>query len=202
MVRQASRFSNADTAVRRLLDAPAGRPLALVGRSGSGKTTLLRAALGERRPAPLWLTAVGVVGDLISAIRSERAAEYEHSFAADPRPLVVEHLEDVRARERAQVELQRLFIDRARRRRAVLLTLTLGRGTDGVIEWLGRFADVHRLPRLVQATFSVGSPHASRHHGVDLAEAERARAERGRARAHSGALSPSAGVTVTRDWRR
>jgi chromosomal replication initiation ATPase DnaA len=135
----------AETAIDRALAAGGSRPLAIVGPSGCGKSTLLRGAMRARGLEPLWLTGFELVNDLVEAIREDRLGAFRDGVAADPRPLVVEHLEDLKGKRRTQVEVQRLFEERVERGNGVLLTLTIGRGAEGVVGWLGQFAEVRRL---------------------------------------------------------
>jgi len=66
-------------------------------------------------------------------------------LAADARPLVVEHLEDLRGKPRTRKELRRLLLGRAANGGVTLLTLTAARGTARTLRWLGGWADVVSL---------------------------------------------------------
>jgi chromosomal replication initiation ATPase DnaA len=128
--------------VERALGAAGARPLALVGASASGKTRLLRTTLGARAVEPRWTTARDLVDALVEAVRSGHLDEHREAFTNDPRPLVVEHLEDVRGKTLTQRELQRLVDERIARGHAVFLTLTFHRGAQDVVDWLRACADV------------------------------------------------------------
>ncbi len=116
--------------------------MAIVGASGTGKTSLLRSTFAAIGVEPRWTTARAVVDELVDAIRGDRIVQVRHAFLEDPRPLVVEHLEDLRRLARTQHELQRLAEARVAAGRAVVLTLTADRRTRDVAAWLRRFADV------------------------------------------------------------
>ena len=135
----------AKIAIGRALAAGGSRPLAIVGPSGCGKSTLLRGAMRARGLEPLWLSGFDLVNEMVEAIRADRLNAFRESIANDPRPLVVEHLEDLKGRAWTQAEVRRLFEERVERGNGVLLTLTIGRGAEGVIGWLGQFAEVRRL---------------------------------------------------------
>jgi chromosomal replication initiation ATPase DnaA len=120
------------------------RPLAIAGRTGSGKTTLLRALAAEGDRHPVWCPAVDLAGLLVEAVRSDRYAALRASIAADPQPLVVEHLEDLRGKPRTRAELRSL-LEAASRRRPVVLTLTRARSDGDVFRWLRRWAEVISL---------------------------------------------------------
>jgi chromosomal replication initiation ATPase DnaA len=135
---------NPDTiaVIQRALASPAKRALALVGASSSGKTSLLRTALGARAVEPRWTTARDLVDAVVEAVRNGHLDEHREAFTNDPRPLVVEHLEDLRSKTLTQRELQRLVDERIARGHAVFLTLTFHRGAQDVIDWLRACADV------------------------------------------------------------
>jgi chromosomal replication initiation ATPase DnaA len=100
-------------AIERALSAAAPSPLALVGRSGCGKTHLLRTQFALRGVQPTWTTARDLVQSIVGAIqRSGRGTDT--LLADDPRPLVVEHLEDLRGMPRTLQELRLLLEARHR----------------------------------------------------------------------------------------
>ena len=111
------------------------RPLAITGRTGAGKTTLLRAVVAKGDLQAAWCPAVDLVERVIEALRCDRFPALRAALVADPRPLVIEHLEDLRGKPRTRVELRSL-LEAATRRRPVLLTLTRSRGDRDVLRWL------------------------------------------------------------------
>jgi hypothetical protein len=62
---------------------------------------------------------------MVEAIRADRLNAFREGIANDPRPLVVEHLEDQKGRARTQAEVRRLIDDRLDGGHRVFLTLTL-----------------------------------------------------------------------------
>ena len=67
------------------------------------------------------------------------------TLATDPRPLVVEHLEDLRGKPSTREELRRLLVLRAANGGATVLTLTAGRDDAEIVKWLDGWADVASL---------------------------------------------------------
>lgn len=130
-------------AIDRTLSARAG-PLALIGRSGCGKTTLLRAALDAAGVEPMWTTARALADTIVEAIRRDAHDEAFAALADEPRPLVIEHLEDMHGMTRTLEELRLLVEQRRRRGFSVFLTLTTRPGAEGVARWLARHAEVAR----------------------------------------------------------
>jgi type II secretory pathway predicted ATPase ExeA len=135
--------------IERALDAH-DRPLALVGRSGCGKTSLLRKVLGGRKVEPRWTTARDLADTIVDAIRRGAQGRILTDLGEEGRPLVVEHLEDLRAKPRTLEELRRLLEVRTHRGGAVFLTLTTRPGAEDVARWLARHAEVARpvVPRV------------------------------------------------------
>ena len=131
-------------AIDRTLAARGPHPLALVGRSGCGKTTLLRAALDAAGAQPMWTTAGALADTIVDAIRRGAHDEALATLADEPRPLVIEHLEDLHGMTRTLEELRRLVEARRRRGLPVFLTLTTQPGAEGVARWLARHAEVAR----------------------------------------------------------
>jgi chromosomal replication initiation ATPase DnaA len=121
-----------------------GRPLVIAGPTGAGKTTLLRALAGKTDRAPVWCPAVDLAGWVVDAIRDGCYPALRASLAADPRPLVVEHLEDLRGKPRTRAELREL-LKSSSEHRSVLLTLTRARRDRDVRRWLRGWAEVVSL---------------------------------------------------------
>lgn len=131
-------------AIDRTLAARGPRPLALVGRSGCGKTALLQTALDAAGAQPTWTTARALADTLVDAIRRGAHDEALATLVDEPRPLVIEHLEDLHGMTRTLEELRRLVEARRRRGLPVFLTLTTQPGAEGVARWLARHAEVAR----------------------------------------------------------
>jgi chromosomal replication initiation ATPase DnaA len=127
-----------------LLRRKAIRPLAIEGRSGSGKTQLLRELWPEAQ-LTRWSSARDLIDEAVEAVRADRYAAFEEAMATDERPLVVEHIEDLRAKPRTREELKRALCLRAAGGRPTVLTLTTGRGRSEIVRWLGRWADLTSL---------------------------------------------------------
>ena len=127
-----------------LSDRPC-RPLAISGRTGVGKTTLLRAVTAEGDIEPVWCSAVDLVERVVEALRCEGYAGLRAALATDHRPLVVEHLEDLRGKPSTREELRRLLVLRAASGGATVLTLTAGRDDTEIVGWLDGWADVVSL---------------------------------------------------------
>jgi chromosomal replication initiation ATPase DnaA len=117
------------------------RPLAIAGRTGVGKTALLRALAAEADVEPAWCSAVDLVEQVVEALRCDVYDAWCDALVTDPRPLVVEHLEDLRGKPRTREELRRLLRLRAAKSGATLLTSTRGRGHAEIVKWLGGWAD-------------------------------------------------------------
>ena len=73
--------------------------------------------------------------------------ENSPSIPVDPRPLVVEHGEDLRGMEATTSELRWLFEARVAAGRAVVVTVTTGRGSGDLVRWLRGCADVVEVSR-------------------------------------------------------
>lgn len=123
---------------------PRSRPLALQGRSGSGKTTLLRSLEKATQRKAVWCSAFDLAHQLADAIREGRHDSLRAHLTRDDRPLCVEHLEDLRGKPRTREEVRRV-LERAARRRPVLLTLTRSRGAAEIVRWLRPWAELVSL---------------------------------------------------------
>jgi chromosomal replication initiation ATPase DnaA len=123
------------------------RPLAFTGRTGAGTTSLLRAVVAKGDLQAAWCPAVDLVERVIEALRCDRFAALRASLVADPRPLVIEHLEDLRGKPRTRDEIRRLLLSRAANGAATILTLTTGPGGAEIVRWLGGWAEVVSLDR-------------------------------------------------------
>jgi hypothetical protein len=154
-------MANPDTVrakVRAVLLRRTSRTLAIEGPSGAGKTRLLREVTAEAGPA-WWCAATDLVQEAVDALRGDRYAAFTTSLATDPRPLVIEHIEDLRAKPRTRAELRRALLLRAAEGRATILTLTTGRGRSEIMRWLARWADVASLDRLPKGPGPAWRPH-------------------------------------------
>lgn len=129
---------------RAVLDRRGSRPLVVEGPSGAGKTTLLRAVTAEAGPC-WWWTAADFAYEAAEAIRGARHRSFTSTLVADPRPLVIEHLEDLEGKTRTREELERALLVRAERGGATILTLTAGRGRAETLRWLSPWADIVSL---------------------------------------------------------
>jgi ATPase subunit of ABC transporter with duplicated ATPase domains len=123
--------------------APA--PVALRGRTSAGKTSLLRRLAGDCRVEPVFRSAFDLTAEIADAMRSGRFDRYSSELASDERPLVVEHLEDLRGKAATRDVLRRLLQSREEQGHATLLTLTNATGDAEVIEWLHAWAEVFVL---------------------------------------------------------
>jgi chromosomal replication initiation ATPase DnaA len=129
-------------ALRAALSNPCHRPVAIRGRTRAGKTTLLRRVASECRVEPIFRSAFDLAGEMADAIRSDRFDRYRSGLTGDERPLVVEHLEDLRGKPSTREELRHILQSRRDQGHATLLTVTNGRGDAEVVEWLEGWSDV------------------------------------------------------------
>jgi hypothetical protein len=90
----------------------------------------------------VWCSARDLADEMVAAARADRVTSYGSSFAADPRPVCIEHLEDLRGKPRTRHELRHL-LQHAAERRPVLLSLTRSRNDADVLAWLRSWAEVH-----------------------------------------------------------
>jgi chromosomal replication initiation ATPase DnaA len=132
--------------VRTALRSRPSRPLAIEGRSGVGKTRLLR-ELAADAEGWWWCSARDYVEDAVEAVRAERYSTFVSAVATDARPLVIEHIQDLRAQPRTRAELRHALLLRAAAGGTTILTLTTGRSRREIVRWLGRWADVVELAR-------------------------------------------------------
>lgn len=121
-----------------------GPPFALEGVSGCGKTRLLRSVTASAAPDTVWCSARDLADEMVAATRADRLKSYRSGFVADPRPVCIEHLEDLRGKPRTRDELRHL-LQLASARRPVLLSLTRSRNDADVLSWLRSWAEVHCL---------------------------------------------------------
>lgn len=100
----------------------------------------------------MWTTARALADTIVDAIRRGAHDEVLATLVDEPRPLVIEHLEDVRGMPRTLEELRLLLEARRRRGLPVFLTLTTRPGAGDIARWLVRHAEVAkpalRPPRL------------------------------------------------------
>ena len=118
------------------------RLVCVAGRSGIGKTTHLRAAFRASNREARWTTAREAVDGMVAAVRADRYECWREALESDSRPLVMEHLEDLRGRPRTLEELRRCMERRLSHGGTTILTLTLTPGADDVLEWVSQCADV------------------------------------------------------------
>ena len=123
---------------------PRRRPLVLCGRTRSGKTTLLREAARTAGRRAVWCSAFDMSNELAEAIRGGVHESYTAALVGDPRPLCVEHLEDLRDKPRTREELRHL-LGRVAPRRPVLLTVTRRRGDAELVRWLRSWTELRSL---------------------------------------------------------
>lgn len=116
--------------------------MCVAGRSGIGKTADLRAALRTHDLDTRWTTARETVDDIVAAMRTDRYASWCQAFTGDRRPLVIEHVEDLRGKARTMQEVRLCMEERLSRGALTILTLTLSPGAADVLEWVSGFADV------------------------------------------------------------
>ena len=129
-------------AVRAAFSKAAHAPVAIRGRTRAGKTTLLRRVASECRVEPVFRSAVDLTREMADAIRSDRFDRYRSALTGDERPLVVEHLEDLRGKPSTREELRHLLQSRRDQGHATLLTVTNATGDAEVIEWLEGWSEV------------------------------------------------------------
>jgi hypothetical protein len=130
-----------------LVDAlyrPRRRPLVLRGRSRSGKTSILREAARRAGRQTVRYSAFDLAGEVVEAIRGDTYESYRAALVADPRPLCIEHLEDLRGKPSTRDVLRRL-LQQAAGRRPVLLTLTRAERDGEIVRWLRPWAQLLSL---------------------------------------------------------
>lgn len=120
--------------------------MAVCGRSGSGKTRLIRGVAREGRVEPTWTTAFALATEMTEAVREGRYERYRAGFTSNRRPLVLEHVEDLRGKPVTRGEVRRLLMERAANDCPTLLILTTGSQGDGeILEWLASWTEVRSL---------------------------------------------------------
>jgi chromosomal replication initiation ATPase DnaA len=129
-------------AIERTVSGATTRPVGFIGPSGSGKTAHLREAFQQIGVEPRWITARDAFEGIIDALRDDRYDRWREGFENDPRPLVMEHVEDLRGKQRTMEELRHLLDVRQARGNATVLTLTLGPRVDEVVAWLRTFSEL------------------------------------------------------------
>ena len=134
-------------AIWRGLSRSEKRALCLMGPSGAGKTTTLREILQSRGVEARWAAARELVGEMVEALRAGDWERWVEALASDPRPLVLEHAEDLQGRPRTMEELHHLLDRRLSRGHPVLITVTLSAACEDVVAWLSQCADVIRMGR-------------------------------------------------------
>lgn len=125
------------SAIERALSGEATRPLCLIGPSGSGKTRRLREAVRALALEALWTTARDTADAAVQAMRAGRYPSWREAFTSDPRPLVIEHLEDLRGKPRTLEELRCILDVRRSHGHPSVLSLTLEPRSEDVLSWLG-----------------------------------------------------------------
>jgi chromosomal replication initiation ATPase DnaA len=129
-------------AVRAAFSKAAPAPVVIRGRTRAGKTTLLRRLASECRVEPVFRSAFDLTGEMADAIRSDRFDHYSNGLTRDERPLVVEHLEDLRGKPSTREELRHILQSRRDQGHATLLTVTNAMGDAEVVEWLDGWTEV------------------------------------------------------------
>jgi hypothetical protein len=120
----------------------APRLVCIAGRSGIGKTAHLRAAFRASNREARWTTAREAVDEMAAAVRANRYERWCEVLENDPRPLVMEHLEDLRGRPRTLAELRRGMERRLSHGGTTILTLTLTAAADDVLDSVSQYAAV------------------------------------------------------------
>jgi hypothetical protein len=113
---------------------------------------------------------------MVQAMRNDRLAVYRAGLTEDPRPLCVEHLEDLGGRPATREEL-RLVLAQAAGSRPILLTLTRARGDAEVAAWLRPWTEIVSLGRSRIATGQQVEALAAA--ATSVAKARRGKAARG-----------------------
>jgi chromosomal replication initiation ATPase DnaA len=121
------------------------RPLAIVGKTGAGKTTILRSVAREAVSSPIWWSAEDLLHGLVEAAWEKRYGALEDEIACDRRPYFIEHMEDLRERPATRAEFEWLFRRRAESGGPTVVSVTVARGSDEVVDWLQGCAEVIAL---------------------------------------------------------
>jgi hypothetical protein len=79
---------------------------------------------------------------MAAAVRADRYERWCEALESDPRPLVMEHLEDLRGRARTLEELRRCMERRLSHGGTTILTLTLTAAADDVLDSVSGYTAV------------------------------------------------------------
>jgi hypothetical protein len=128
--------------IDRAVSGARARLVCVAGRSGVGKTAHLRAAFRASNREARWTTARETVDEMAAAVRANRYERWCEVLERDPRPLVMEHLEDLRGRPLTLEELRRCMERRLSRGGTTILTLTLTAAAGDVLDSVRQYAGV------------------------------------------------------------
>lgn len=96
----------------------------------------------ECRVEPVFRSAFDLAGEMADALRGDSFDRFRRALTGDERPLVVEHLEDLRGKPSTREELRHLLQSRTDQGHATLLTVTNATGDAEVVEWLDGWTEV------------------------------------------------------------
>ena len=129
-------------ALRSAFSKAAPAPVAIRGCTRAGKTTLVRRVASECRVEPTFRSAFDLAGEMVAAIRGDCFDRFRRALTEDERPLVVEHLEDLRGKPSTREEFRHLLQSRTDQGHATILTVTNATGDAEVVEWLDGWTEV------------------------------------------------------------